>query len=316
MDGDQKRAIVIGCGVSGLTSGVLLLEAGFQVTIWARDLPPNTTSNVAAAIWHPFRAYPIDRVTAWSARSQEVFLQLAGVPETGIYMTETLELARHPVPDPFWRDSAPVFRRAVGDDLPPGFVDGFIFETPVIEMGIYLGYLVERFRNAGGEIVQREVGSLEEALGEAQLVVNCTGLGSRALLGDEHLYPVRGQILRVSPLPGKRGYLDQEGEDVTYIIPRSNDCILGGTTQEGNWSLEPDMATAADIVERCALLVPAVREARVLEHKVGLRPGRDAVRLEVEEAPGGRVIHNYGHGGAGVTLSWGCAEEVIHLALH
>jgi D-amino-acid oxidase len=166
----------------------------------------------------------------------------------------------------------------------------------------------------GGEIARREVGSLDEPLAEVGVVVNCAGLGARQLVGDDQVYPVRGQIVRVEPLPVDRILLDEDEErGLTYIVPRSADCILGGTAELNNWSLEPDMATAQAIIERCARLVPEVREARVLGHMVGLRPGRDAVRLEAERKDGGLVVHNYGHSGAGITLSWACAEEVAGL---
>jgi D-amino-acid oxidase len=102
----------------------------------------------------------------------------------------------------------------------------------------------------------------------------------------------------------------------TYIFPRSDGCILGGTAQKDNWSLAVDPATAADIRARCEQIEPTLHDAEVLAQLVGLRPGRHEVRLEVEHI-GQRqaVIHNYGHGGAGVTLSWGCAAEVVQLAL-
>ena len=123
-------------------------------------------------------------------------------------------------------------------------------------------------------------------------------------------------LFRSEPPPVRRVMLDEdETTGVTYIIPRSRDCYLGGSAEEGNWSLEPDMKTAQEIIERCARIAPEVLNARVVEHLVGLRPGRSTVRLEAEPQPNGKlVIHNYGHGGAGITLSWGCAEEVARLA--
>jgi D-amino-acid oxidase len=115
----------------------------------------------------------------------------------------------------------------------------------------------------------------------------------------------------------RRWWLDEEGHNaLMYVIPRSEDCILGGTGQEGNWSLEANPDTAADILRKCQSLEPALANADILEHRVGLRPGRKTVRVELE--PMGNecaAIHNYGHGGAGFTLSWGCADEVAQLAL-
>lgn len=308
--------IVIGCGVSGLSSGVRLLEGGHDVSIWARDLPPHTTSNIAAAIWHPYKAYPVERVTDWGQRTLGVLYGLAEAPEkTGVKLAEALEVFREPVDDPWWRECVPDFRQARPDELFADYWGGYVFQTIVAETRIYLEYLVNRFKELGGEIEQREVTSLEEPLSQSQVVVNCAGLGARSLVGDEGLFPIRGQIIRVAKLRIERVMLDEDEEyGVTYIVPRSTDCILGGTAQVGDWTLESDAATAEAIIERCAHLAPEVRDAQVLEHLVGLRPGRDVVRLEKEAQPNGKVVvHNYGHGGAGITLSWGCAEEVASL---
>jgi D-amino-acid oxidase len=309
------RVIVIGCGVSGLSSGIRLLERGHDVRIWARDLPPNTTSNIAAAIWHPYKVFPQELALAWGRRGFESLAALASsAPESGVSLVEALEVYGEPVSDPWWRECVREFRRATPAELGPENADGFVFGTILVETGIYMEYLVRRFREHGGEIEQRRVDSLDEPLGECEVVVNCSGLGSRQLVGDDRVYPIRGQIVRTERLPIDRVILDEdESRGVTYIVPRSTDCILGGTAQPGNWSLEPDMVTAEAIMERCARLAPEVRGARVLEHLVGLRPGRDALRLEAERRGKGLVVHNYGHGGAGITLSWGCADDVADL---
>lgn len=301
--------------MSGLSCGIRLLEAGYKVTIRARDLPPDTTSNVAAAIWYPYRAWPVERVVGWGQRSFQVFNELAGVPGTGVMLREAVELFDRPTPDPWWRECVHHFRHADPDELPPGYADAFVFQTPLIEMPVYLQYLMQQFRERGGWIVQGEVRSLHEVLAESTIVVNCAGLGAGSLAKDDSVYPIRGQIVRIEPPPTAVVYLDESQErGLTYIVPRSTDCILGGTAQEGDWSLQPDMHTAMAIMRRAARLVPQVLQCRVVEHRVGLRPGRPTVRLEAEKHPdGGLVVHNYGHGGAGVTLSWGCAEEVVAL---
>ena len=309
------EALIIGCGVSGLTCGIRLLEAGYRVRIWARDLPPRTTSNVAAAIWYPYRAFPLERVGAWGAQTFAELVRLAAEPDTGVLSRSGIELFPQLVGDPWWRDSVTLFRRARPDELPEGYADGYVLEAPIIEMPIYLGYLMRRFQALGGSIEVRILASANEALAACDLVINCAGLGTRELVGDSSLFAIRGQVVRVAQVGIERFTLDDYGpRGLTYIVPRSNDIILGGTDQEHDERLEPDPVTAEAILERCAVLEPRLRVAQILEHRVGLRPGRPSVRLEAERPAAGKLlIHNYGHGGAGVTLSWGCAEEVLSL---
>jgi D-amino-acid oxidase len=305
---------VVGCGVIGLTAAVGLQEAGMDVRIVTAALPPDTTSSVAAALWYPYKAYPEERVLSWGKRTFELFEDLARVPESGVHMREGVELWREPVPDPWWASAVPGVRRCAEDELPPGYRGGHAFAAPVIEMPVYLGYLLDRFVRAGGRIEHRAISSLEEA-GEGRVIVNCAGLGARELVGDTSMEPIRGQIVRVRNPGLERFMLDEENpEGVTYLVPRSEDCILGGTAEDGEWDTAPDPETAAGILRRCTALEPRLADAEVLEHKVGLRPGRPEVRLEWEDAAHGPPrVHNYGHGGSGITLSWGCAEETMRL---
>ena len=162
---------------------------------------------------------------------------------------------------------------------------------------------------------QRTLSSLDEMTGEASVIVNCAGLGARDLVGDASMQPIRGQIVRVRNPGLERFVLDEDNpEGDTYIVPRSHDCILGGTADEGEWDLEPDPRPPKASCAAAHATRAAPRGGRNLEHKVGLRPGRPAVRLESEGGPDSvPLIHNYGHGGSGVTLSWGCAEETLGL---
>jgi D-amino-acid oxidase len=311
----RADVIVVGCGVIGLTSAVHMREEGLDVRIVTAALPLETTSNVAAALWYPYKAYPEDRILSWGKRTFEVLEDLAGVPESGVLMREGVELWHRSVPDPWWASAVPRrVRRCAENELPPGYRDGHAFAAPVAEMPVYLGYLLDRFIGAGGHVEHRDLFSLEEA-GDGRVVVNCAGLGARALVGDTWVEPIRGQIVRVRNPGLDRFVLDEENpEGVTYIVPRSKDCILGGTAEEGEWDTEPDPEVAAAILRRCAELERRLAGAKVLEHKAGLRPGRPEIRLEREDAASGPPrVHNYGHGGSGVTLSWGCAEETLRI---
>jgi D-amino-acid oxidase len=299
--------------VIGLTVAICLREAGLDARIVASRLPEATTSSVAAAIWYPYKAYPEDNVLSWGGRTYEVFEGLSGIPESGVLMREGVEIWRESVPDPWWAGAVPHVRRCDEDELPPGYTDGHVFLAPVVEMPVYLEYLMDRFAASRGSVERRTLSSLNEV--DAQVVVNCVGLGARDLVGDRTMQPIRGQVVRVRNPGLERFILDEDDpKGVTYIVPRSQDCILGGTADEGEWDLEPDPGTASGILGRCTRLEPRLADAEILEHRVGLRPGRPAIRLELDNAPG-RVphIHNYGHGGSGITLSWGCAEETLRL---
>jgi len=313
-----RKAIIVGCGVSGLSSAIRLLEAGLRVELWTRDLPPRTTSSVAGAIWYPFKAAPPESVARWSRESYFEYERLARTPDSGVTMRRGIEILPPGQPD----ESAEIRAVARGlrplgrAELPQGFDRGFEYAAPVIEMPIFLDWALRRVEALGGSVRERTLASFDEALAECALVVNCTGLASRELAGDREVVALRGQVVRVERAGIDRFVLDDfDPRGLTYVFPRSRDCVLGGTVEPGREELVPDEAATVAIVARCKSLAPELADARVLSVAVGLRPGRSAVRLErVSPAPGQTLIHNYGHGGAGVTLAWGCAADVQSLA--
>jgi D-amino-acid oxidase len=208
-------AIVVGAGVSGLTSAVALQERGVRVAIVTREAPADTVSAVAAAMWYPLRGERDERTDAWLSTSYERFTALAGQTGTGIVLRRVREFLRAPVDDTWWRDHLPGFRHV---PAPEGYQDAWeSFPVPVIEMPVYLSWLVRRFR-ARGRIVQAVFGSLDQL--DAAVVVNCAGLGAAALTGDPALTPVRGQVVRV-----EQGASDVErhteinGVGVTHHLP-------------------------------------------------------------------------------------------------
>jgi D-amino-acid oxidase len=297
------EVIVVGAGVIGLTAAIRLREAGVEADVVARDPPNATTSAVAAALWYPYRAFPRERVAAWSARGFQVLSELAHDPAAGVRMRWGTELVGADAEDPWWRAAVPTFERTAA---------GYRFEAPVADMSIHLPWLVRRLATLGGNVAIAALGGLDEALERTPVVVNCAGLGARELAADTTLSAVRGQVVYVEQVGLEEWLLDQsDPEQLLYVVPRERDVVLGGTALEGDEERACDPAVAGAIRERCAAAVPALRGARVLGGAVGLRPARPAVRLEAEARAGGTVVHCYGHGGAGVTLAWGCAEEVV-----
>lgn len=307
----MSRVIVVGAGVVGLTCAIRLLEAGHRVDVIARELPQETTSSVAAALWYPYLASPRRRVEEWSLQSLAVFEQLAGDPGSGVVARWGVELLREPVSRPRWAASVPSFREA--ERVPQGYAGGWSLRVPVVEMPVYLRWLTARLHELGATLTRLSLPHLPGPQGVT--VVNCSGLGALGLATDPAMTPIRGQVVLIEQVGLEQWWSDDC--DITYAIPRSETIVLGGTAQDGVWSRVPDPAVARAIVARCARMVPEfgrrLERARIVAHRVGLRPGRPTVRLEEERIGDRRIVHCYGHGGCGVTLSWGCAAEVARL---
>jgi D-amino-acid oxidase len=271
-----------------------------------------TTSAVAAALWFPYRAAPADAVLRWGAGSLRVFTALAGSPATGVVLRAGTVVHRTPEPDLWWAPGIAGLRPATAGELPPGAPAGTRCTLPVIDMNRYLPWLVDACRAAGVEFVPGRVDRLADIPGD--VVVLAAGLRSGDLVGDGSLVPVQGQVVRLAD-PGLRDWLLDEDNPagLTYVVPRGDDVVCGGTAVEGATDTDPEPAVEAAILARAAALVPGLRDAPVLSRGVGLRPGRATVRLDRTDCDGRPLICCYGHGGAGVTLSWGCAADVVAL---
>jgi D-amino-acid oxidase len=303
-------AVVIGAGVSGLTTAVTLLEAGHRVRVLADRLPQETTSAAAGASWSPYMAdHP--QAMGWSEFTRDKLEGLAASPATGVRVIGGIEAAPRQVAVPDWAKRLPGFRMCTADELPANYVMGWWGLVPVVDMPVYLRHLTERLGNGGVSIERERVTCLD--LGAA--VINCAGAGARDLAGDGELTPVKGQLVVVRN-PGITEYFQDhlEGEDLTYFIPHGDVVVLGGCARKGDTSDGHSVQDAAAILSRCAAIDSRLAGAEVVAHRTGVRPNRTNVRLEREVTPRGTVVvHNYGHGGAGVTMSWGCAAEVVKL---
>lgn len=316
ISGSEFDVQVLGSGVVGLTTAITLTEAGLRVGVRTASPPGATTSAVAGAVWGPVTCGPPGRTYAWARTGLAIFRELATDPATGIRSRRGRELSRHPAQPPAWLDLLDDLQFCPDQELPPGFVAGWRYTAPVVAMPVYLEYLTTRLERAGVKIDVNPVTSLTEVTDDAEgapVIVNCTGVAARALVPDPAVHPIRGQVVVIANPGIEEFYVDHSYPPpaVSYLFPHQDFAVLGGTMADGDWDTEPRPEVAERIIADCALIEPRVRDAEVLAHRVGLRPARPEVRLEAEPLNGGRVLwHNYGHGGAGVTLSWGCAREV------
>ncbi len=300
-----------------MTTAVRLAEdpSRPRVHVLAQHRPERSTSAAAGAIWDPIYANH-DDVPRWSAQTYEVLCALhrAGRPE--VRLVDGVEASRHPITSPVWATALPGFRECAPAELPPGFCSGWCYRAPIVDMPSYLRYLERRLMAAGTVVSPTRLESLDEALDAARVVVNCSGIGARDLVPDPEVVPVRGQLVAVRN-PGVSQFFAEhtdELDEMTYLLPQGEVLLLGGSADKDIDDPVPDPAVARGIIERCAGVVPAVAHAQVLGHRVGIRPQRERVRVERIDAGDGHVlVHNYGHSGAGVSLSWGCAETVAHL---
>jgi D-amino-acid oxidase len=323
----DRNVAIIGAGVSGLTCGVVLAERGYRATIFAKETGQQTTSAAAGAIWFPYDAQPVERVVPGALRTFDVLVELARVPESGVSMIELHQfLRRGEIEIPDWAiplgasglSTLATGLRPVEDRAQPGgysFKSGFSLRVPLMDTTIYLDYLANRFRTAGGEIRGNiRIEKFEDVDRKFDLVINCAGIGARELVRDFDLEPHRGQVAIVTKIEGLSCAIVCDDAPLMYAIPRTNDCVFGGTNEVSD-NLAPDPATTPRIVAESSRVLN-IDQPRVLAERVGLRPFRKSgVRLERDRLRDGRtVIHNYGHGGSGFTLSWGCAREVLDRA--
>lgn len=292
-----------------------------------------TTSDRAGAIFSPYRIDGSPSAERWTTEAYEVFAGLAASDSeaSGVTMGPMRELFVEPLEaDPWWAGIVEGYERL--RDLPQPYVDGVRCMLPKMNIPRYVPWLERRFtREPAGRIVTETINSFRQLFERGfRVIVNCSGLGARELASDAAMTPYRGQILRVKNSIGLSECLLEGGDNPNsavgaYVFPFEDYVVLGGTFERGEERPMPNDAAIDGIIRRCAALLTACKVAdsdRLTADRIaalaGIRPCRDiasaheAVRLERESLDGGRtIIHNYGHGRAGVTLSWGCAAEVV-----
>ena len=306
-------AVVIGAGIIGLTTAIRLAESGATTRIVTADDPAETTSVLATAMVGSTFGFSGPRVSAWEDETVRAFTTEPLVP--GVHLCRGRFLAEPAGFVPPSAEELPGFALCEPADLPEGYGTGFWAEVPLVDMPPYLAHLVDRFTSVGGAIERRQLSSVRDAFGIAPRVANCSGLSARSLVPDPAVRPSRGpKIIVENPGIDSFAIVGPPGPEGTSFHPHGDIVVLGGSATPSD-DTDPDAAEEVAIIERCAAIEPRLREARVLEHRVGLRPDREQIRVEREDVEGRLLVHNYGHGGIGVTVSWGCAAETARLLL-
>ncbi|XP_068679673.1 D-amino acid oxidase-like isoform X1 [Montipora foliosa] len=330
---------VVGAGIIGLSSAVCIQERDptVKVTVITDKLTPNTTSDGAAGLIMPIFIgnSPNHLQRKWFKTTLDELERLSQRDDSGqdlaIYKTTVFYVADEKVEEPFWRDLVDGYRLLSQKELahfPKPTKFGYSFTALFFNGKYYLPWLIERLKRLGGIITMKTIESLEELAGTYDVVVNCTGMRARELVNDCSLYPVRGQILRVYAPWIKHAYDRDTKEHVScgkhcYILPQANgEVVLGGTAYHNNFDTRVDADDTRHILEATSQLVPSLKRAKVIDAWVGLRPFRSSVRLEKEEKRFEdkigqerclKIVHNYGHGGSGLTMHWGCAMDTTDL---
>lgn len=284
---------VAGAGIIGLSCAYRLAGAGHDVSVVAAAGPAESTSATAGGVLYPPVRRPDKRIARWTAETLAV---LRAQEAPGVRFRRGRVLLAPGEPEPQWL-------RAMID--PVRDRDQLLFTTALVDTPVYLEWLLAQVVALGVRVEHRSLTSLA-GLGP---VVNAAGLGAGPLAGDGSMVPIGGQVVHLAD-PGLPEFVvDETGPGVTYVIPHGGHVVCGGTEEPGRGDTLPNPGVTADIVRRCRELVPALEGAEVLRSAVGLRPFRPVVRLERT----GEVVHCYGHGGAGITLAWGCAADVAKL---
>ncbi|XP_011407418.1 PREDICTED: D-aspartate oxidase-like [Amphimedon queenslandica] len=327
--------VVVGAGVIGLSAATHLLER-FQravtVTIIADKFTPNTTaSDKSGGIIVLPQIGESDKACGWAEDTLKR-LETLYDPEkssvNGITFFEgcTEMYKSSSLKGDLWRKIYKDYRIIDMESewnefrIPP-LNEGHCFasfSTYTVNCSLYLPWLLKRFKGLGGTTEERKITNLSELAESYDIVINCTGLGARELANDEQVYPVRGHMVSISAPWIKQylllGQLKSSQNERVYMIPQYGRVLIGGTYCRTEDDVgEEDSVIFEKIIKRCKEVIPSISDASIIEKWVGIRPLRKGgTRLEKEELPhgSGLLVHCYGHGHFGVSLSWGCAEEI------
>jgi len=338
----RRNIAIVGGGVVGL-SCALRLAGDHDVCVIGENIGVASDSRKATAVWHVYLVPETEQVLLWAQRSLEVFYELAqNSGETGVELVKGVELFRQGLPQvPSWSHIPRLFEMLSGAEVetynavaPEGLTEnevailrqnpvkwGYKIEAPAACMLRYLSWLEQQSGRHGVRFRRARLSALNEIQHEFDLIVNCSGFGARELVGDKDFIPYKGQYFvfeKTNEAPEIYVGDDDHPGGMAYVIPRFGEVMVGGCAEKGTEDLDLTL-DLDDTIRRAGLFVPWLRRRgsgdQAREAVVGIRPCRtNGVRLEIDRYSATvPVIHNYGHGGSGFSLSWGCAESVCRL---
>lgn len=312
---DKTRVAVIGTGIIGLHTAWELRQRHCHVTVYHLGNLWTTCSAKSAASFKPHEVFYDDRVHTMLHTGWDVYTHMAHGPASGVRLHEHWEAFSAPKPRPRYLEVMKNVQDVAFPHVPGGYAHGWKYQTFFIDMSIHLFWLKAMLQENGVRFVAvdpERFDALDDLLSlDEEAVFNCTGFGARELCQDWNVYPIKGQVALIDPIPDMPWSISADG---FYLYPRQNDTVLGGTTEHHVYSEQHDPAVIQVLVRAHRRLLPTLSIADVREVKCGLRPYRKrGVRVEKEVRGGKTIIHNYGHGGSGVTLAPGSARMAVDL---
>ncbi|XP_066942336.1 D-aspartate oxidase [Macrobrachium rosenbergii] len=325
------RIVVVGGGVNGIGTALALKQRlpNCQLTVVSKDFTPDTTGDGAAGMWGPYliEGTPDDKVLQWSQDTWNLFNEWYKSGDSlswGVSLVPGTVVSQHKLPEEIWSHIPMSYKTLTQEEYSKyghKYSSGYQFTTLIAEPSRFLPKLMAKVEEYGGTLVKRSLCSLEEVASTADLVMNCSGLGAKDLVPDDLVYPCRGQVMRVHAPWVKEFFADESDDSFCYILPNIDKVVLGGTHQDNDWRREVDPVDSETIWRNCIESMPSLKNCEVVKEWVGLRPCRKGgIRVDTDEIvvkdrhiP---VVHNYGHGGCGISTFWGCSKEAASLAVN
>lgn len=321
------KVAVVGAGIIGMTNAIVLLKNGFDVTVYTKDDPLATNSDAAVATWFApnddkplLQQYCLESLATFDELIKNKTPGIGKISEIIYFTTE------NDFKNSVWAKASVRKLVKLNEDtetqLKDGSSFGVIVTIPLINPTFYRPYMFAYFKGLGGKLHQNiTITSLNDLTQSYPIVINSSGWEAKYLTADDSVYPVRGQTETFAVTPGlKKDYSINVEAMNAYVVFRSSDkddgdCVVGTTYQVGDADREIRADDRHTIIKKVTTFFPLVRDIKneKIVSKVGIRCGRDEVRVEEERHDQSVIVHCYGHSGSGYSASWGSANKVLDL---